>query len=270
MDALEYLQSILIPLVSIISTAFLVLMFKPSIVTFFTSNTIEKKLISKELEIFYKVMSYLFIFIVFPLMASLIADFDPLLKYLDSNPHIFSGLLLGDVLIVWGWYIFIKLRFHKFNYLRKKYSRIRESRNYRHTKLEIKIKAFTIMLIIVLLSSVFIHLCLGAIHYAALREAESSPEMITNSLIIVFLIAISSLPLFMSFDYLLTKDIKVKHIEYENGKVVEGGYLLQRTFKNNVLIGDKPLKKDCTRIKVVKSDVIILWDLEEDDSWSTK
>ncbi|WP_339216689.1 hypothetical protein [Ornithinibacillus sp. FSL M8-0202] len=243
---------------------------RPSFITFFQSNTAEKKITSKEFEFFYRTLIFITLFILIPILLQLSPDnviFDFLL---EINPNfLFLTLfvyLAISLIFLWR----LPKDFHKIKVYQKERTFLKRIMDF------LKKRFLFYFLLITTMLMTYVSIFIISLIYFQLYSLEE-PMMIytyvNGTIAIILLSIIFFLPTYLSFNYLLTPNIRINKLvlnNYEPLEEVKDYYLLHRTFNGYFLIGDHPSKQKCKNTILIKNESIIIWDLEQEYKFTNK
>ncbi|MGP4069108.1 hypothetical protein [Halobacillus sp. B29] len=250
----------------ILSTIILLLLLKPSFLTFFQSTSSEKKLLSKEVEIAYKTFLFLVLFILSPVLYTypfFESINSKLLSFLgeDRSTSLIKFTIWANVILGWGYYILVLKYFKEFVELRRSYKNAKNKiRKYRDKRKITYINLAYLITALLVLNTILCAFFMGFIHSSLYISNNELLDVIT---IILFSILLF-LPNFFSYNYINTPLVKIHKIVLTDGVTIVNKYLSHRTFKNNILIRDHPDQKKNRKLILVKSTEIVYWELEEE------
>ncbi|KXG09915.1 hypothetical protein AT864_01475 [Anoxybacillus sp. P3H1B] len=230
-------------LISLFCTLFI---FKPNIITFFTSSKSERMLLNKELRKLYDISVFIFFFVTIPFVIThdTVKQKGIIYSFVDTNIQYFLYIILVGFIFS----IFFNIRFKRYKHIRFKLYNFKDVSN---NRLRIEFIFMYLFLWFVFLTSSTI--VFGII--LNLACVEKSVPSIATVIAYTPLYILQLYPFRRILNKLIYEEVKAKII-LTNGQVICNAFVLHPTYGSKILIGDKPEQVYCTQLIAIPKDKI--------------
>ncbi|MFG6494364.1 hypothetical protein P8610_03345 [Fictibacillus sp. UD] len=208
------------------------MLFRPNILTFFSSSQSERLLLNKEFRIIHRIVLCLICFFQFPLALSYHFLNGEFYKFFEKHLTIIILIILIGFFASWF-----------FNYRFKYYAENKKNKEYMFLYIFLNIIYFPTLFF-----------TYGFMIFS-LEFSIKQPEFWENILPLSFLYIFFLSFFYLSWTKLLYQEIKTE-INLSDGKKISNCYFLHPTYGKNILLGDHPKQDLCKEIIVVPIDKI--------------